>query len=777
MERHAQKQNASTRRRPAIRLAVLALLLFSAAQVTAATFTVINTNNSGAGSLRQAVLNSNAAAGSDTIVFDPAVFSTPQTITLASVITINPATGDSLTITGPGANLLTVSGNNAADIFFVSAGDTAAISGVTLAQAGGSAIDNQGTLSVANAVFASNMPNGGISTRGPLTVSNSTFNSNQGGAGGAIGIILSGSATVSNSTFTTNTASYGGAIYTAGSLTVIGCTFTDNVATSGSATGQGGGAIHSNTSGTISLSDSTFTGNDEVGGSGGGGAIRNRGGTWTITNSTFSNNTAVNGGGAIQNADVMSIIGSSLTGNVTSGNAVISRGGAISAGGKLTIASTKISGNFASREGGGIFYSAAFFSGEGYFLTITNSTISGNTSQTYGGGLYQAQGPGPRVTISGSNISGNRANVPKPSVGYGEGGGIWTDGELTIENTTISGNWADDEGGGIFAGHSLTLSGVTVAHNTGFNNSSESTGGIYNSGGLIILRNTIVANNTGLAAQDVRGTFLSQGYNLIEDTSQSGGGHAFIDGDTATNITGLDPNLGPLADNGGPTHSHALLAGSPALDKGKSFGMTTDQRGGLRPHDMPAIGNASGGDGADIGAYEVQAIAVLAVLSRKTHGSAGTFDIPLPLTDEPGVECRSSGGNHSLVFTFTNNLVSGSVSLTTGVGSVQGSPSFDGKTMMVNLTGVADVQRITVTLSNVTDEFSQVLPSTAVSVNMLVGDINGSKVVNASDIGAVKAQSGLPVTNTNFRADVAVSGSITASDIGLVKSRSGASVP
>lgn len=164
-------------------------------------------------------------------------------------------------------------------------------------------------------------------------------------------------------------------------------------------------------------------------------------------------------------------------------------------------------------------------------------------------------------------------------------------------------------------------------------------------------------------------------------------------------------------------------------------------------------------------------------VSRKTHGGAGSFDVPLPLTGEPGVECRSSGGAHTLVVTFSNEVMSGNASVSAGTGSVSGAPAFSSNTMTVNLADVADVQKITLTLSNVTDSFGQVLPNTAVSMNILAGDVNGSKSVSASDIGAVKAQSGLPVNGTNFRADVAVSGSITASDIGLVKARSGQSVP
>ena len=154
-----------------------------------------------------------------------------------------------------------------------------------------------------------------------------------------------------------------------------------------------------------------------------------------------------------------------------------------------------------------------------------------------------------------------------------------------------------------------------------------------------------------------------------------------------------------------------------------------------------------------------------------------TFDIPLPLTGTPGVECRNSGGNHTLVFATSNNLVSGNASVTTGTGSVSGSPTFVGNTMTVNLTGVTDVQTITVTLSGVTDSFAQVLPDTAVSVGFLIGDTNGNRTVNAGDVAQTKGQAGVPVTSANFREDVTVSGSINASDAALVKSHSGHSVP
>ncbi len=165
------------------------------------------------------------------------------------------------------------------------------------------------------------------------------------------------------------------------------------------------------------------------------------------------------------------------------------------------------------------------------------------------------------------------------------------------------------------------------------------------------------------------------------------------------------------------------------------------------------------------------------VVSRKTHGTAGTFDINLPLTGEPGLESRSTGGNHTLVVTFNNALVSGSASVIGGTGSIAGNPSFSGNTMTINLTGIADMQRVTVMLSNVTNSFSQVMAEMPVTLNVLAGDTNGNKTVNASDVGMTKAESGVAITAVNFRADVNASGTVNATDIGLVKASTGHSVP
>ncbi len=163
-------------------------------------------------------------------------------------------------------------------------------------------------------------------------------------------------------------------------------------------------------------------------------------------------------------------------------------------------------------------------------------------------------------------------------------------------------------------------------------------------------------------------------------------------------------------------------------------------------------------------------------VSRKVH-SATEFDIPLPLTGEPGVECRTSGGTHKLVFTFDNNMMSANASVTSGVGTVSGTPAVSANTVTVNLVGVTDAQKITVMLSGATDTLAQVLPDTSVSMNVLAGDTNGNKTVNATDVSQTKFQSGAAVTAANFREDVVVSGSINATDVSFVKSHSGSSVP
>jgi hypothetical protein len=162
--------------------------------------------------------------------------------------------------------------------------------------------------------------------------------------------------------------------------------------------------------------------------------------------------------------------------------------------------------------------------------------------------------------------------------------------------------------------------------------------------------------------------------------------------------------------------------------------------------------------------------------SRKTHGGAGTFDVPLPLTGNVGVECRSGGAtnDYQMIINFATTVTVGSASVTSGNGSVS-SFSVSGSQVTVNLTGVTNVQRITVTLSNVNDGTH--MGNVPVSMGVLVGDVNGNATVNASDVSLTKSQVGAPVTGSNFREDVNVNGTISATDVALVKSEVGTALP
>ncbi|MFN2509038.1 MAG: delta-60 repeat domain-containing protein [Chthoniobacterales bacterium] len=168
-----------------------------------------------------------------------------------------------------------------------------------------------------------------------------------------------------------------------------------------------------------------------------------------------------------------------------------------------------------------------------------------------------------------------------------------------------------------------------------------------------------------------------------------------------------------------------------------------------------------------------EGFALTSAASRKGQGTAGSFDVPLPLAGEAGVECRSSNGNHKLVFTFNRKIVNGSARITSGTGRVARKPTFSGRTMTVRLTGVADVQQITVALRDVTSASSHALPDTTVRINVLVGDTAADKAVNAPDLRRTKRQVGVPVTEANFREDVNVDGSINDADVRLVRSRGG----
>ena len=255
-------------------------------------------------------------------------------------------------------------------------------------------------------------------------------------------------------------------------------------------------------------------------------------------------------------------------------------------------------------------------------------------------------------------------------------------------------------------------------------------------------------------------------------------GTSMPSGAQLTSGTFAPTNFDPVADVDG------FAAPAPMVGPyGSSFGplLGSDPNGTWSLYVMDDVagndGQLAGGWSLTITTSTAPALQLTSAVSRKTHTGVGDFDVNLPLVGEPGVECRSGAAGHTMVFTFTNNIVNGGASVTSGIGSVSGSPTFSGNTMTVNLTGVTDVQTLAVTLSGVTDSFAQILPDTTLNANFLLGDTTGNKSVGASDIGQVKSQSGNPVTAANFRTDLGANGSINASDVGQVKSTSGHSLP
>jgi hypothetical protein len=229
-------------------------------------------------------------------------------------------------------------------------------------------------------------------------------------------------------------------------------------------------------------------------------------------------------------------------------------------------------------------------------LTISNCLFAGNIATNLdglGGGIYVAAGT---LTVINSTFA---ANVGK----WGGAVNVSLEGQVEFRNSTFFLNTATTsgaQGGAIWSAGTVDVRSCTIASNTvsGFSFG----GGIRRSGGTVRVRNSIIAANSAFTESDVSGIpFVSQGYNLIGNATLAQGFTNNANGDqVGTPATPIDPLFGPPDSNIMP-----LLPESPAIDKGNSFGFTTDQRGATRPFDFPAIPNASGGDGSDIGAYEL----------------------------------------------------------------------------------------------------------------------------------------------------------------------------
>jgi len=352
-----------------------------------------------------------------------------------------------------------------------------------------------------------------------------------------------------------------------------------------------GGAVRSHTTGNLTLDQSIVSGNSTTGSYARGGGVFAMGSV-TLTQSTLSGNStagsSAHGGGIFTLPGPVTLTQSTVSGNSTAGN--LAHGGGIRTIGAVTLTQSTVSGNsVGSSAGGGMSVNSN--------VTLTQSTVSGNSAGSSGGGIYTLT----NVTLNQSTVSGNSAGS--------SGGGIYARGfgNVTLTQSTVSGNSAGLRGGGIWASYGVTLTQSTVTENRALQATSQG-GGVfqYNSpyNRPFSVSGSIVAGNTAGGGDDLvpdPDSTLTVNYSLIGVAD----GLTFA-GDVG-NLTGtaaspLDPQLDSLADNDGPTQTHALLPGSPAIDAGDpaiAFDPDEfDQRG------APFVRVFDGR--IDIGAFEVQ---------------------------------------------------------------------------------------------------------------------------------------------------------------------------
>jgi len=512
---------------------ILFLLLLvcgvAAIDTYAATLTVTKTEDTNDGvcdtdcSLREAVA---VAVSGDTVVFS-SLFNSPQTITL---ILGQIAIDKNLTITGTGQDLVTISGNNASRIFFISNNVNVMMSEMKLRD-------------------------GKVQTE---------FS-----AGGAI-LIIGGSLNLTEMEFTNNTAfyeplddGYGAAVYGSNStVTLADLNVHHNISPAGALYVFPGAiivtdsVIDNNTIGiqaqTLTISNAMIT-NNSSGGVGGA--------QMTVTSSTIEGNGLGIAGGS---DTTLTVEDSTISGNMDSGLV-----GATS----NTIRDTSVSNNVRLDYGGGIVNSGTMY--------IVNSAITGNEAGSHGGGIA-TYGP---LFLTNSTVSGNIAHGAISTAGYG--GGIYvfgTSGRLTMTNSTVYNNQSKGAGGGVRR-----------------DNTQPTT-----------IRNSIIAGNssTQTSEEDVSGAFVSEGTNLIGNTMGSSGW-------ISTDLLNTDPMLGPLADNGGGTMTHALLNGSQALDAGNNSLAVDPQTQAALTGDQRGFQRFVAGT-VDIGAFEVQPL----ITGTITYGNA-----------------------------------------------------------------------------------------------------------------------------------------------------------
>ncbi|MCZ6707630.1 MAG: right-handed parallel beta-helix repeat-containing protein, partial [Chloroflexi bacterium] len=529
--------------------------------------------------LRAAIQTAEASADLDLIIFS-SLFDNPQTITLAA--TSLPDITTNLTISGPGATLLTIDARNIGDsrtltIDGASGVIQVEIVGLSLTGSTGGALEIKST-NGAPTVRLTDLRidgneatgNGGgiLSAGADLTIDRSTIANNKAlgidGDGGGIffadGMLTIDESTISNNMALGKSGDAGGIAFAQGTLTIDGSTLSGNEA------GSAGGALEVTGDANVTITRSTFSGNT-AGNDGGAICLNgNSDSETTITDSMITDNTSTDGnGGGIWNGEGdLAIKDSTIDRNDTVDG---DGGGIFNEEGTLEITDSTIDGNTAedASDGGGI---ANFDT-----LTVTNSTISDNTASD-GGGIYSDGAGLGAVTITNSTLSGNTAS--------GRGGAIFDDRSGTdpdqvrfdIRNSTIANNMAQTEGGGLWTQNFIEIE-------TTCNGPIALTAPSLTLISTIVADNTVTSGGTGPDIVKAPDSTVSATNSLIgSDIGNS------ITEATTNNIVGTsgnlaDPLLGLLQNNGGPTQTLALLSGSPAIDMGSNPATTLDfdQRG------------------------------------------------------------------------------------------------------------------------------------------------------------------------------------------------------
>ncbi len=656
--------------------------------------------DSGAGSLRQAI--------ADSLSGDVIVFATNGTITLTSgelVIT------NDLTITGPGATHLAVSGNYTSRVFTVSSTNaTVSISGLTIC--------NGKAPNGANAGPGGN--GGGVYNGGTLTLAACTFSTNAAGAGGnGIDHYINDGGTGGN----------GGGIFSSGSLTLNACMLSANVA------GAGGDAFGGMSGGN--------------GGTGGNGGGIFSSGSLTLYACMLS-------------ANVAGAAGHSLVSDPSSSGAG-GNGGGIFSSGSLTIDSCTLSANVAGTGGPGCTgYHIAY--GTQILNPLNNGDTGGDGGD--GGGVYNSG----TLTLSACTFSANAAGTGGTGgaggdsvssfVGGGDGGaggaggdggGICNSGTLALAACTFSLNAAGAGGVGGTGGNPTSVPIDEPGGNGGTGGIGGSAGGICNRTGapFAALRNCLVASNgvgapgsagvgspgypdglpggAGFAGSDpdFSGTFTSLGHNLLGIVGTSLGliNNGIHDDLGGSAVAPINPFLGPLADNGGPTMTMALLPGSPALDAGDDTLTGTDQRGFPR----------KSGAHVDIGAFELDgsgfsAPAVAPATGTVTNLGTGCSGADLGVTVNP----NGINGAVYIQYGFTTNYGFTTTPVSIGYGT-------NAVATNLSLTGLAPgltyhYRVVAQSLAGTTYGPDQTLTTAAF---FAPGDANGNGVVEQSELNAV----------------------------------------